>query len=312
MLDLHFAVGSGGNTTREMKAIVLSDDGHGFIASRCDSSWQYKSFALNEVNDRTLHQVVPLSPLPHFLVGAAGSIYLVSAEDGMVQHTFSTEAMISRSIRCVYTCARQAAQQGVGLTSLSIGYSAAGTRDGVLHFYSPPSGSDAISTSAPSGSAGGRWCTWEEAAEMKKRVVNPGVWDIVLNGSVVGIRRTCRTGGGKERAGLRYRGVMANESPSDTLKRWQIWTTLASDRADMDEARPLVGYGEDMGHLLISELGPKVKLGLKSMAFAFGNVIKVVTTGGQERYDSEGEGSSEPLLQVGNRRRRHGGSTRTS
>jgi len=96
-----------------MKAIVLSDDGHGFIASRCDSSWQYKSFALNEVNDRTLHQVVPLSPLPHFLVGAASSIYLVSAEDGMVQHTFSTEAMISRSIRCVYTCARQAAQQGV-------------------------------------------------------------------------------------------------------------------------------------------------------------------------------------------------------
>jgi hypothetical protein len=296
-----------------MKVIVVSGDGHGFIASRSGSSWLYKSLALNEMSDRTLHQVVPLSPLPLFLIGAASSIHLVSAEDGMVQHTFATEAMISRSIRCVYTCARQtAAQQEVGLTSLSIGYSAAGSREGVLLFYSSPSGADAISTNAPSGSAGGRWCTWEEAAETKKRIVNPGVWDIVQNGSVVGIRRISRSGGGKERAGLRYRGAKANGLPSATLKRWQTWTTLASDRVDMDEARPLVGYGEDIGHLLISELGPKVKLGLKSVAFAFGNAIKVVTTGGQERYESEGEGSSEPLLQVGNRRRRHGGSTRSS
>ncbi len=292
-----------------MKALVVSDKGRVFIASRPVScAWQYMSLPLNELGDTTLHQVVPLSPMPSFLVGAIAAVYLISAEDGSVQHTFSTEPMISRSIRCIYTCARQVAREnGAGLTSLNIGYSTR-NRESVLTGYNPAPGAEAICVSAPLASAGGEWCTWEEAVETKKRVENPGVWDMVQSGSIVGIRRISVPDDGT-RPGLRHRGTGKISVPATTFKRWQVWTTLASDRVDLDEIRPLLMDGDDMASLVIPELGPKAKVGLKSVAVAFGNVIKVVTTGGQERYDSDGEASSESLLQVGNRRRRHGGST---
>jgi hypothetical protein len=72
------------------------------------------------------------------------------------------------------------------------------------------------------------------------------------------------------------------------------------------ETRPLEDDEDDCRHqhLMISELGPIVKVGAGSAAVGFGDMIKVITVG-HERFSSSADRlGPEDLMNLTNRRRK--------
>lgn len=276
-----------------------------------DFVWTYKSFSLNVLSDATLHQVVPLSPHPMFLIGSISSVYLVSAEDGEVQHIFATEAMVPRSLQCESSDSRYCGSQtSVGFSNFTLGYASADTRECIVTNYSPGEEYEAIAASAPSGAAGGGWCTWEEAMETTKRVAEPGVWEIVKGRSVIGMRQEGSRNAMKQKAYRRRSS--ARDGVLRVPARWQIWTMATDGHPELDEVRQLFKEESDKGELLVVPgLGPKAKIGAKSVAFCLGNAIKVISAGAHDRYNGTGACEADSLLTKDSRRGRHGGSTRS-
>ncbi|KAM3470423.1 hypothetical protein MY5147_006415 [Beauveria neobassiana] len=252
--------------------------------------------------------IVPLSPHPLFLIGAISSVYLVSANDGVVQHVFATEPVAWRSLQCEYSDNRyNKSPSGIGFSSLTLGYVEANTQECIVTSYHPAQGSEAIAAFAPSGGAGGGWCTWEEAIETKKRIKDPGTWEIIKERSVIGVRQEAKPCRNTKRADYRRRSATARGSPGAPT-RWQAWTAATDGHLEADEVQPLLSDGAGSEELVVvPTLGPKAKIGVRSVAFSLGNTIKVISAGGPERYNADDDSTAESLLPKDNRRVRHGG-----
>ncbi|XWW96628.1 hypothetical protein V2A60_004605 [Cordyceps javanica] len=176
--------------------------------------------------------------------------------------------------------------------------------------YELPEGSEAIAACAPSGSAGGGWCTWEEAIVTKKRIKDPGTWEIVKGRSVIGVRQEANHSRNTKRQDYRRRSAAARRDLGQTTK-WQAWTAATDEQFEADEVRPLANEGPGSEEfLVVPGLGPKAKIGLRSVAFTLGNSIKIVSAGGPERYKGDTGSAVESFLIKDSRRGRHGGSMR--
>lgn len=77
----------------------------------------------------------------------------------------------------------------------------------------------------------------------------------------------------------------------------------------LDDSTAFAGY--DAGHLMITELGPLIKVGMTSVAVGFGNVIKMISAG-HEHFDRTRDqlGAARDLRTLAARRRKTLGSTR--
>ncbi|OAQ96299.1 hypothetical protein LLEC1_00146 [Akanthomyces lecanii] len=299
------------NTERAIQILSLSRKGGAFISRELETGWECESLALNDVNDTTLHQVVPLSPHPLFLIGSVSSVYLVSASDGVVQHVFATQPMVSRSIQCEYSDTRyNVPASGIGYSAFTMAYTAASTEECIVTRYQPAEGSEAIAACAPSGGAGGGWCTWEEAIETKKHINEPGTWGIVKGRCVIGVRKKTNPSRSTRPGAFRRRSA-APRGNTGTPANWQAWTVATDGYSEADDARSLFHDGLGPEELLVVPgLGPIAKIGVRSLAFSLGNVIKVVSAGGPERYSVDGDSGVESLMTKDGRRGRHGGPVR--
>jgi hypothetical protein len=155
------------------------------------------------------------------------------------------------------------------------------------------------------------WCAWESAKETKRHIENPGSWSVLSDGSVVGIRqksnRVFRTeaNGRRKTDGLRHRSPR-KEPGRDLFGRWEIWSAPQIGQTRTDETRPLFQDDERAGHLIVTDLGPMVQVGRRSIAFSFGNVVKLVTVGGYERFEDSATDNGLEHLNIGSRRRKPG------
>ena len=206
--------------------------------------------------------------------------------------------MKPRSLQCAYSFQRLYIDTP-GITTSTISYVGLQTGDCVMHTFVPPEDVDAICLrSGSEGLLDDEGCSWDAARETKRRVQNPGHFNVLSDGSVVGIRRKVADEAdlslqrGTYKEGLRKR-FPAPSPARGALPEWEAWTVSPGGRVEADEVQPLFKENERTGHLLITDLGPKAKVGLMSMAFSFGNLIKVVTVGGQERFGSTGDPSQE-------------------
>ncbi|KAJ3498786.1 hypothetical protein NLG97_g853 [Lecanicillium saksenae] len=299
------------NNTRATRIISLSRSGKAFMSIEREAGWQCESLPLNAVSDTTLHQVVPLAPHPLFLIGSISSVYLVNALDGAVQHVFTTERMVPRSIQCEYSDNRyNTSSATIGFSTFTLGYLAAGTEECIVMNFHPAEGSEAIAAFAPSGGAGGGWCTWEEGTQTKKQIRDPGAWKIVKGRSIIGVRQKPSPSSTTKQANHRRRSAatsVIHKAPA----RWLAWTAAIEGHPEADEVRPLFSNATDSEELLvIPEFGPTAKIGLRSVAFCLGNTIKVVSAGGPERYSGDDDSVAEALLATDSRRGRHGGVVR--
>ncbi|KAK5993164.1 Sterol regulatory element-binding cleavage-activating-like protein [Cladobotryum mycophilum] len=290
-----------------LSILAVSRQGTVYFATRRES-WESSDIFIRELVGIGTHQVVPLSPLPFSLVASAESVYLIDADEGEIVHIFHVERMKPRSLECVYSSHRLSTSKSIGLTFLTLCYTGADSGDCILHHFSPRNDEDAIYIRVDTDNKTNEWCKWEAAREEKKHVVNPGVWELASDGSAVGLRRRPQADFSPLRdmsERLRNR-FSARDRLRDTFRCWEIWRVSIDDRTEADESLPL--FNEDEAdHLVISEIGPKVKVGLRSMAFAFGNVIKLVTVGGRERFEPvTDETSRESPVNVSGRRRKVG------
>ena len=217
-------------------------------------------------------------------------MHLVRVDNGDILHSIETEWIVSRSLQCSITQLRQSVNSGtVGITSFTLCYLDERTQECVIRQFTPRQDGEAILLS------------------------NAGKWSVVAGGRVIGIRRRQSSKpifNGLD-GGLRHR-ISRRDAYNTEHAQWEVWTSVPGDRPDTDETQPLFEkHGRNSDYLVISELGPVAKVATKSVAFCFGNVIKVATVGGQERYDSETEESNDAALSVGSRRRRYGGASRS-
>lgn len=293
-------------STSHASILAVSRHGEVHLASRGRGAWRCSRLAIDGREEVGAHVIEVLPALDLFVVAAEDRVHLISGEEGLVLQTFETEKMVSRRMRCAYTC-HQLSQAGpVGLTSFTVGYVEASSGDCILQTLVPRDDCDAIFLQTPRERRNNDWCTWDTARETRRRVAEPGVWDIVPDGSAVGIRykapksRVRRDSGS---TGLRNRHGRRAPEP-DPLEGWQVWTVSWAGR-EGNEWQRLVKEGEQGEHLLVTELGPKARVGLNALAFGFGDMVKLVIIGGQVRLDEGGlDGSGEAWMRTGSRRRR--------
>ncbi|KAI9158801.1 Sterol regulatory element-binding protein [Paramyrothecium foliicola] len=303
-----------GLPSSQVMVVAAARKGALHLGTRGDSTWGFRSLQLEELEGQEILQLVALPSLRHVLVSTIDRVYLVSVDEPTVTHIFHTDMMQPRSLKCAYTRHRSPRPNALGLTMLSLGYTAAETGECLSQTYVPAIDSDAIALERNNGfTVNDGWCSWQAAKEVKKRVKNPGAWKMLPDGSVVGVRRRVSTketvhqltGDGKLR-----RRTHGHDKCKSRVGCWEVWTISGAGKMGMDECRPLFREDEKASHLIISELGPHVKVGRTSIAVGFGNMIKLVTLG-YERFDSDvDETNREPLLNVGSRRRKPSALTR--
>ena len=164
-------------------------------------------------------------------------------------------------------------------------------------------------------------CLWRETVENQYTIKNPGSWEALKVGYLVGVRKVeapqdiTSESPTPANIGLRRRGAHRPQSLQlqnrDTEDTWEVWSL--SSRGEK-ATTPLCGINEK-GNLLVNNLGPLQKIGSRSIAVGLGNVIKVITVG-HEKFD--GESSNDDQAFVGmvaataSRRRRLGVGSRKS
>ncbi|UKZ57953.1 hypothetical protein TrVGV298_011814 [Trichoderma virens] len=192
--------------------------------------------------------------------------------------------------------------------------------DCVLHTFSPQDDDDAISLQSVNdvGASSG-WCSWADAKERKKHIGNPGVWSILSDGSALGLRRRPRTEPRSRHrhhpqamSGMRNRMASTQSQEFGAFSCWELWRAASSDWEEVDETVPLFGSDEDAGQLIVCDLGPSVRVGPTSVAFAYGNIIKLATLSGHKPFETGiDEVSRESPMNVPARRRKMGTTARS-
>lgn len=295
--------------------ITASRRGCVHAATRETLSWNSRSVQLEGLEQDEVHQVVPLASLGLFLIAGVNRVHLVNLDGYSLVHTFSTERMNQRSLQSAFFNG-QSSQTGVkGLSWFILCYTEADSGDCVVQTYTPPGENDMICFHSSATPTTRGWCSWESVKESRRHIENPGSWSVLSDGSVVGIRQKSarvldiESNGRRKTEGLRHRSPR-KEAARDLFGRWEIWTAPQSGQLRTDETRPLFQDDEKAGHLIVSDLGPMVRVGQRSVAFSFGNVVKLVTVGGHERFESSIDDRALEHLNVGSRRRKPGAMVR--
>ncbi len=286
------------------RIITSSKRGCVHVVSLLETGWESQGIDLPYAdNDREVRSVLPLPALSSFLAVREHTVDLVDILTHNVTHTFKTTPMKQDSLRCFHSTRRRPQCGSVGLAHLALAYTSAETGECILQSYLPEREGDTICFRDPYTPGSKTCCLWRETVEHRYVEENPGQWEALKVGYLVGIRKrqpskqVLRENLSKPAAntGLRRRGARptyrdsSSESEDDL---WEVWSLSA--RGDRS-VTPLCGYAE-RDNLLINSLGPLQRMGRRSVAVGLGNVVKVITIG-REKFD--GESSNEDAAFVG-------------
>jgi hypothetical protein len=264
--------------------------------------------------EKDVQAVIPVAACSIYLIARLETVDVVDFESSKIIHTFQTEAMQPRTLKHLRSSSRQTHCGSTGLGSLTLAYVSSETGDCVLQTYLPQEEDGAICFCDPANPKTKSCCVLGGARELKRRVKDPGDWETLLNGSIVGVRpKSPETGKDHTTSpfqhGLRRRIGMPNKpNPTSQRDRWEVWVVSQLEKQEHYETRPLWAdeeeeAGLDKDHLIISSLGPIVRVGSSSVAIGFGDTIKVITVG-HERFDNPTERFGEDLINLTNRRRK--------
>ncbi|UQC82779.1 uncharacterized protein CLUP02_08269 [Colletotrichum lupini] len=298
--------------TAQLSILTASRKGCIHVATQQrDDTWISQSLDVHTADDRGASQVVSLSALGSFLVARSHTVDLVDAKTKALLHTFETDSIQAGSLRCFHSSRRKPQCGSIGLVSFGIAYTHAEKGDCVIHTFIPKEEGNVIcfrNTSSPPS----RSCSaWAETIESKREISNPGTWEALPNGFLVGVRREVYDSGSSSgesspttTGGLRHRMYQRSEKrPNRSQDNWEVWVASELGREQIYETRPLHDEYEMGSHLIISGLGPIVKVGTASVAVAFGNIIKLITVGHQH-FEDLAENETGESLHIGSRRRK--------
>ncbi|TVY36975.1 Sterol regulatory element-binding protein cleavage-activating protein [Lachnellula occidentalis] len=281
------------------RIVTSSKRGCIHVGSLLDQGWISEDIEIPDPeDDKQVLSILPLPALSSFLTVRSHTIELIDIFTHKVTHTFATQPMKHESLRCFHSTRRRPQCGSVGLAYLALAYTSADTGSLILQSYLPEREGDTICFRDPWTPGSKTCCLWRETVENNYVVENPGEWEALPVGYIVGVRRREKEHH-KESvghhtqplAGLRRRGVNLKQSSSTDARQpekeeddsWEVWSL--NSRGDRSTI-PLCDEQEGRDYLLISRLGPIVQVGKRSLAVALGNVIKFITVG-SDRFDDQ-------------------------
>jgi hypothetical protein len=307
-------------TISRHRVITSSKSGCVHIATETESGWVSEEIPCDHERDSEVLSVVPLPVLGSFLAIRTHTVELIDITNYRVIHTFHTESIKPDTLRCFHSARRRPQCGSVGLAHFALAYTSTDSGQCIMHFYQPKHEGDTICFRDPFTPGSKTCCLWTETVEQKHHVDNPGHWEALSSGHLIGVRKYETTlkpietpGRTNFGSGLRKRGgfdrkdaYSASQAADD---KWEVWSI--SGRGDVTTA-PLSGIQND--HLLVETLGPFEKLGKRTLAVGLGNVIKIITVG-KEKFDSMDSASDDAAfvgMTASRRKKSSSGRKRTS
>ncbi|RDL32067.1 WD40 repeat-like protein [Venustampulla echinocandica] len=290
------------------RILTSSKRGCVHVASQFEPDWVSEGLEIPDPeDDKEIRSILPLPALSSFLACRDHTVDLIDMFTHKVTHTFATKSMKPNTLRCFHSTRRRPQCGSVGLASLAIAYTCAETGSCILQSYLPQREGDTICFRDPWKPGSKTCCLWRETVEHKYEVQNPGEWQALQIGYVVGVRKRETRAGVKETgshstlspgtSGLRRRGGNGTHSLSHSISKsemddedsWEVWSINA--RGDRSST-PLCDANQNHESLLVNGLGPMEKAGKSVIAVALGNIIKVITVG-SDKFDGTQEESDD-------------------
>lgn len=298
------------SSSREGRVFCLSQD-----PGRAPGGWECNSVDIDRPLAKEFMSIVALPELGYLLVVRTQSVDLVDAADYVTLHSFRTDPIQPRSLKCFHSQRRQMQCGSVGLKFLTFAYLNAYTRDLVVQNYTPQHDGESICFRTPGQPVSKTCCQWPRTRETRRLVKDPGVWEALPAGMLVGARKksgpkpasSSRPPMQNDCGGMRRR---RNSLCQTTVPRpvvhddWEVWMLSQMGKGETWETMPLCADDDNQKHLFVSNLGPMTRIGRGSVALALSNVIKVIMVA-HERFDGGGTSLTpgNALQSVASRRR---------
>jgi hypothetical protein len=286
-----------------VQIITSSKSGCVHIASKTESGWISQEVPCEAEKDSAVLSILSLPVLNSFLAIRHHSVELIDTITHRVNHKFETKPIKPSTLRCFHSSRRKPQCGSVGLGSFGIAYTSAESDECIMHFFQPKHEGDTICFRDPYTPGSKTCCLWTDTVEQVYSMQNPGVWEALPKGHLVGIRKCgssiqaveTATRGSIAESGLRRRGGFERQSSHSSSKRdnnddWEVWYLSVRGEQTTTPLSQHSSMGND--HLLVSVLGPIEKVGKRSLAVALGNVAKIISVG-NERFDSIDSGSDD-------------------
>ncbi|RKU42472.1 hypothetical protein DL546_005090 [Coniochaeta pulveracea] len=277
-----------------------------------DDAWLSQELKFPTREERDIHSLLPVKACGIYLIARLRTIDVVDLKTSTIVHTFQTESMQPRTLKCLRSAPRQTHCGSTGLGSFTLAYVSVDTGDCVLQTYMPHDEDDAICFCDPLEPKTTQCVLLSGTREVKRHIKDPGEWEALPNGSIVGVRRKSSKPATEHglattfHSGLRHRNSHDRQQTRSSRERWEVWVMSQLETQESYESRPLEDGEDDCRHqhLMVSELGPIVKVGAGSAAIGFGDMIKVITVG-HERFSSSADRlGPEDFVNLANRRRK--------
>ncbi|EPE30138.1 WD40 repeat-like protein [Glarea lozoyensis ATCC 20868] len=301
------------------RIVTSSRKGCVHVASQMDEGWVSEGLEIPEIpDDKEIRSIVPLPALSSFLAVREHTVDLVDIFTHKVTHTFPTKSMAPDSLRCFHSTRRRPQCGSVGLASLALAYTCIETGSCILQSYLPQRDGDTICFRDPWTPGSKTCCLWGETVEKTFEIENPGQWQALQVGYIVGIRTreaavkvTEAMNGHTSIPGLRHRGGLprafskrADIHPVSDDDVWEVWSISAKGEK---YSAPLSDDNYGRGHLLVSGLGPIERVGKRTIAVALGNVVKIVTIGNDKFDDTREEADDAAFVGMASSRKKKAG-----
>ena len=271
-------------------------------------------------NDKEVRTVLPLPRIGLFLAMRENAVDLVHVKTHGILHTFEKLNMKPNTLECFHSVKRKRHCGLEGLASFSLAYTDRDSGDLILQTYLPKQEGDLICIGPKKCTTDLSCNSWTEARLHVYHVTNPGQWCSLPSGSVVGVRKRempsrpspsdssslalSITSG---TSSLRRRSAVPRP-PSSLREELDIWEAWMISSKGERHTIPLYSEAEAsrMDHqLFVTSCGPMTKVGQRSVALGFGNVIKIVTVG-HERFDTVDDTSEDVTQAMGRRKKEKG------
>ncbi|KAI5859485.1 sterol-sensing domain of SREBP cleavage-activation-domain-containing protein [Durotheca rogersii] len=297
------------------QVMVSTREGRVWMASQEGSSWSSNAVPMKAPRDREFISIQALPELGFFLVIRSQTADLVDSLTLRAIYTFKVDPIHPKSMKCFHSRPRRMRCGSVALWSFTLAYINTYTRDLIVQTYSPQHEGESLCFCDPAAPTRKTCCPWQRARESRRVIKNPGVWDALPSGIIVGVRRKLAGNYHTEPQytppplqqlnGLRRRRQVKQPTGSHTHQdNWEIWVFSHFGKQESWETAPLCPEIEDDGHLFVTNLGPMVRVGRSSVAVGLSNVIKVIMVGNERFETGEDSQPGDGMPALGSRRRK--------
>lgn len=235
-----------------------------------------------ELASKGVHTLIPIPAFSAYLVGRQRSVDLVDLDSSATIHTFTTEPMQPRSLKHI----AHAKAQPTGLLSLTLAYVSAETGELIVQTHLSDNEDAIIYAHSPDHPQ-----PWTAGRTETRRIPNPGTWEALSNGSIIGVRqRPASPHTTPDSSPFRR----SSQDPGTCSETWEAWVLSHLDNGTGGDFETRSLHGMQGGknnppqvstdHLMIAALGPMVRLGTMSVAVGYGDAIKIVSAG-HEYFD---------------------------